>query len=468
MTRATGQPAPQPWSLTDRELAMRLSWFISIRWFAGLVAVLFLLVSWHVFHIRFSGVGYVVERIVAAVFALFFYNAVLALLVKGFRSRGTLSLRVIHIIANVQIVCDLICVAFLWHSTGGMENAFGILFIFPMVWAGELLSRRNAYLYAFLGTVLINAVLWGEYIHLIPHVHIVREAAGGTADVFIRPTVYMDWHRVFMLSVAISGALFVTVFLAATVAARLRHRENQLDEAYRKLKSVDILKSQFMRKASHELRAPLSATHMMLKTVLMGITGKVDAKQEEMIARAAERTDSLMDLINDLLRYSRLEAEAALHADYQPVSLADVTRRTVELLAPSAEAGNVRLASDIRPARVLADEEGLTELVTNLLSNAIRYTPDGGDVAVAVSRDAGRAVLVVTDSGIGISGEDLSHIFDEFFRSSAAKEAVQHGTGMGLAISKKLVESFHGTIDVRSEPGHGSTFTVRLPILPQQ
>ncbi|NIA21563.1 MAG: hypothetical protein GWP05_06280, partial [Anaerolineaceae bacterium] len=189
MRPAPDQPATQPWSLTDRELALRLSWFISIRWFAGLVALLFLLISWHVFGIRFTGEQYVVGRIGAAVFALFFYNAVLALLIKGFRSRGTLSPRLIHVIANVQIVCDLACVAFLWQSTGGIENAFGILFIFPMVWASELLNRRNAYLQALLGAALINAVLWGEYSQIIPHVHIVRESAGGTADLFIRPTV---------------------------------------------------------------------------------------------------------------------------------------------------------------------------------------------------------------------------------------------------------------------------------------
>lgn len=461
MTTMPGQTDSADLTLTERELASRLSWFISIRWFAGAITFVLLLVTHNVFHIRFP-----TGPVLAAIVVLLFYNAFLATAVKALKGRGALGRRTIHALANLQVVCDLILVAVIWHYTGAIENAFGIFFVFPMVWASELLNRRNAYLLAVLGVVLVNAVAWGEYSAVIPHIHLVREGVRrGVEHDLIRPFVYQDWDRVFMVTFSLSGAMFVTVFLAATVADRLRQRERQLEEAFRGIKSLETLKSHFMRKASHELRAPLGAIHMLLKTVMAGLTGRVEPKQQEMIERACERTDSLIDLINDLLRYSRLEAEAGIAVAHVPVSLADVVRRTVELLSPTAEARDIHIDTEIRPAQVLAEEEGLTELATNLISNAIRYSPSGRSVGVRLTVQDDQAVLEVADRGIGIAPEDLEHIFDEFFRSEAAKKTVQHGTGMGLAIVKRLVESYGGTIDVVSTPGQGSTFTVRLPLL---
>lgn len=447
-------------TLTERELAARLSWFISIRWFAGAATFLLLMISRNVFRIMVP-----LGPVLASVLVLLFYNAILSLAVKALRSRGALSRKSIHVMANLQVVCDLLILAAIWHYTGGMKNAFGIFFVFPMVWAGELLSSRNAWLHAVLAVALINAVAWLEYAEVLPHVRLVREVVpGGPTEPFFRELIYRDWHRVFMVTFSLSTAVFFTVYLSATIANRLRYRENQLEAMFRGLQSLDTLKSHFMRKASHELRAPLAAIHMLLKTVLGGLAGKVDPKQEEMIRRACERTDSLTDLINDLLRYSRLEAESGIQVALRPVSFPMIVNRTIELLSPSAEARHVRLETHIRPAHVLADEEGLTELVTNLVSNAVRYSGEGGAVSVRLVADNEHAVLEVQDGGIGITAEDLPHIFEEFFRSETAKRAVQHGTGMGLSIVKRLVESYGGTISVESEPGQGTTFTVRLPL----
>jgi signal transduction histidine kinase len=450
-------------SLTERELALRLSWFIGIRWFAGLMALLFLAVAWHGFGIRLTGPEHAVERVLSAILGLFFYNAVLVLLVWGFRTRGLLGRRAIHAFANLQIVCDLACVAFIWHYTGGIENAFCILFIFPMAWASELLSRTNAYLLAVLGAVMMNAVAWGEYSGLLPHVHLVRVVDQCIMD-FVPPELYRDWAFVLMVCVAVSGGMFVTVFLAGTIAQRLRLRENQLEDAYRRLQTVDTLKTEFMRKASHELRAPLSATHMMLKTVHQDVADKIDPGQRDMIARATDRVDSLTRLVNDLLLYSRLEGEVDVPTRREPTAFDDVVRETLELLTVSAEGKGLRLEYDIAPARVTAEKEELTEVATNLISNAIRYTHDGGRVSVRLANEAGSAVLEVSDTGIGISEKDLPRVFGEFFRSNEAKQVAKHGTGIGLAIVKKIVGMLHGTIAVRSSPGEGSTFTVRLPL----
>lgn len=434
-----------------------MSWFIAIRWAAVLTAFVLLTVAWQLFAIRFP-----VKPVIFAIVVLTYYNAILHLIVRNRRS--SINRVTVHFLAHAQVVCDLVLVAVIWHFTGGVENAFGLFFIFPMVWASELLSRREAYIHATVGAALVNAVVWGEYQGFLAHVHLFRLSPTGSLVDFVPAGLYQEWAFVFMAAFAISGALFVTVFLAATVAERLRLREEQLEAAYRGLQSVDAMKSFFLRKASHELRAPLAAIHVMLKTVLAGLTGPVDPQQQEMIGRACRRTDSLTQLINDLLRYSRLESEAGLEIPKKPIPLADVVRRTVELLAPSATEKSLQVDSELVPATVLADEEGLTELVTNLVSNAIRYTPAGKRVRVTLAVEGREAVFIVADEGIGISAEDQKHLFEEFFRAEAAKQVVQHGTGMGLAIVRRLVDSYHGTINVKSEAGQGTTFTVRLPL----
>jgi signal transduction histidine kinase len=446
-------------TLTERELASRLSWLINIRWCgAGAVFVLLLVVR-NVFRIQVP-----LAPVLMALVALLLYNGALGVVASNLKARRQLGRRTIHVLGNVQVVCDLVLAATVWHYTGGVENVFGIFLIFPMIWASELMPRPNAYVHAALGAVLVNLVVWGEYTGLLPHVHLVRASDPETVDLFIRSTVYQDWHRVIFVAFGLSTAMFFTVYLAATVSSRLRHREDQLEEAYHGLQGLDTMKTRFMRKASHELRAPVAATHMLLKTVVAGLVGDIDTRRRDMIGRAIERLESLQDLVNDLLRHSQLEAEGRVARQYQPVSFADVVRRTAELLTPMAEDKQVMLHTRVQPARVAADEEGLTELVTNLVSNAIRYSTEGGRVDVRLDGQGKQAVLRVEDRGIGIAEEDLPHVFEEFFRSANAKEAVRHGTGMGLAIVQRLVDSYHGDISVDSQLGRGTVFTVTLPL----
>jgi signal transduction histidine kinase len=218
-----------------------------------------------------------------------------------------------------------------------------------------------------------------------------------------------------------------------------------------------------MRKASHELRAPIGAMQSLMRAAL----GQVPAATpgHELLDRAVTRSESTLDLIDDLLRYSRLTTAAAL-GRFEPVDLAEVARAAAELFRAQAEEKGVRLDVDAASARVRGVREGLTDLVDNLISNAVRYTPAGGRVTVKTGPEDGQAVITVADTGIGIPPDELPRLFEEFFRGEAARKTVMHGTGLGMAIAKRVVDMHGGRIGIESEVGRGTTLRVVLPSEP--
>ena len=445
-------------TLTERELFERLGWFTHVRWAAGTLALAFLAIGWHAFRVRFPW-----GPAAGVVAALFLYNLLFAAAARDLYRRRRIRKRSILVLAHGQIVCDLVAVGVLVHFIGGVENHFILLFIFPVVVASEFFSRGVAYGYAALAAVLVNLIGWGEYLFYDQAHYTLQVCAGGDLARCV-PLVAPGaaQHPVFVLQVCfvMTFAVFVTVFIASSIAGRLRSREEELQVAYRDLQSLEQVKSQFMRKTSHELRAPIGAVQSLLKAA----AGQMDAGAggRDLVDRAIGRTEAMLDLIGDLLRYSRLQA-AAVPETFSRVDLADIVRAAGDLFRAQADGKGVRLSVEAQPTVVLGARDDLADLVNNLVSNAVRYTPGGGRVTVEAGCRDGRARLVVADTGIGIPQDERPRIFDEFFRGQQAKETVPHGTGLGMTIVRRVVEMHDGRIDLESRPGQGTTFTVTLP-----
>ena len=456
MTKTEEQPPTHDLTLTEQELSERLGWFMQVRWVAGLSALAFMAIGWHLFDVRFGWI-----RALVVVLGLFAYNTVFWLLARWLRQSQRVRKPWILGLAHGQILCDLLAVAALVHTIGGVENHFILLFVFPMVVAAEFFSPRTAYLYAGLGALLINAIGWGEFI--FPAIHYPLRVCVPDDPTQLMPLVAAGaaQHYVFVLQVCfvMTFAVFATVFVAGSITARLRDREEELETAYRDLRSLEQVKSQFMRKTSHELRAPLGAMQSLLKAAEGQMPA--DAPGRPLVDRAVRRSESMLDLIDDLLRYSRLQA--AVTDRFEPVDVSEIIRAAAELFHAQAEEKAIALEVDASPARILGVRDRLMDLVDNLISNAIRYTPRGGRVTVSVSGEGGGAVIAVADTGIGIPPEELPRIFEEFFRGEKAKQAVQHGTGLGMAIAKRVADMHGGRIEVTSEVGRGTTFRVHLP-----
>jgi signal transduction histidine kinase len=250
-------------------------------------------------------------------------------------------------------------------------------------------------------------------------------------------------------------------------ARRMQQAEEEarrLSQEKAMLEELDRVKTAFMRKVAHELRAPIAAIQSFLVSILAGYGSP--EMQREMQERAVRRADELLDLVNDLLNLSRLK-DAKLELKRQEVSLQKVLDEVLSLHAPDAQQKRIALnvtREECPP--VLADPGHIKQLWTNLISNAIKYTPEGGKVRVHLRAEDGIIVGDVEDTGIGIPAEDMPRLFEEFFRTEKAKAFAQYGTGLGLSIVRQIVTECGGDISVESEVGKGTRFTFRLPVAP--
>ena len=254
--------------------------------------------------------------------------------------------------------------------------------------------------------------------------------------------------------------------LLAQEAARLRLVEAEkeaLEHRKAELEQLDRIKSSFTLTVAHELRAPVAAIQSYLRLILDGYIPP--EQQRQYLERAEQRASAQLDLIGDLLDLARLQ-NPDIQTEHEPVDLVASLRDVCELMSGHAQEQHIRFTVSIPETQLtlMADPRHIRQLWVNLVSNAIKYTPEGGTVDVTMRVEDGRAVTTVRDTGIGIAPEDLTRIFDEFYRTKAAKAHSHMGTGLGLTLVKRVVETYGGQIDVQSAVGEGSTFTVTFPI----
>jgi two-component system sensor histidine kinase/response regulator len=252
--------------------------------------------------------------------------------------------------------------------------------------------------------------------------------------------------------------------LEARRLQKIEEEARELARAKEELERLDRFKTTFMLTVAHELRAPLNALQSFLWAILKGYIPPEE--QQEVLGRAVQRVQELLELVDDLLKLAAAKSEKGLEKR-EPVSLADVLEKVAPLFQKEAEAKGLAWVVEVgaRPV-VRADPDQMAQVWSNLISNAVKYTPAGGRVRVALEERDGWAIGTVEDTGIGIPPQDLERIFEEFYRTPQAKEVAPRGTGLGLPLVKQILEAHGGSITVESEVGRGSRFVFRLPVSP--
>jgi PAS domain S-box-containing protein len=230
------------------------------------------------------------------------------------------------------------------------------------------------------------------------------------------------------------------------------------------LKELDKMKSEFIAMVTHELRAPIAAVEQQLTVILNKMAGEITEKQEQLLNRAKERTKGLLNLIKDLLDLSKIEAGKMVQYK-ERLSLQEVIQRVVDLMRVEAENKKLDLQFSSSPqvSLIHADRNSMEGIFMNLISNAIKYTPEGGKIWVTLGEEGGFVKATVSDTGIGLKKEDIPRIFDKFYRVKTTETRQIVGTGLGLSIVKSIVDAHLGSISVESEEGGGATFTVLFP-----
>jgi len=447
------------------ELIERIDWFISLRWLAVVGTLLTIVV------VNFYLPGLLLQGpLIAVTTAIALYNFLFLLYARRLRAHGPTAMRLRQstVFVYVQIALDLIALTTLLHFAGGVENPFALFFVFHMIIASILLSPAASFLVAVLASSLFAAMALLEYRGLVPHYNLVG---------LVNPDLYHHGTYVGASVLVMTTTLFLVVYMTSSISARLRARTDELLEVSRsheaksrelaelntKLQKLDAARTQFMVTVTHELRAPVSTIYSCLDLVLGGFASR--EKEQQILERAQQRTTELLDLVKDLLELTGARQAEVQVEEAETIQLADVLRNVEELMRVEAENKDLFLSVDIVPDMPLvrAKPDHIKAIWTNLISNAIKYTEAGGIVVASLTHNPDYAVGTVRDTGIGIAADDLSKIFEEFYRTANARAICPQGTGVGLAIVKRMIENYGGKIWVESEPARGSKFIFMLP-----
>jgi two-component system, sensor histidine kinase and response regulator len=267
-----------------------------------------------------------------------------------------------------------------------------------------------------------------------------------------------------------SGQIIGTFGISRDVRAQvsventLARQASELSAQNERLRELDRLKDEFIAAASHELRTPLTSIIGYIELLEEeGVNGPNTGRFAEIIGRNAEQ---LLRLVGDLLFLSRTRS-GQLALEYSITNLAEAAAEAVAEARPEAQRKQIDFTLNAPPVQPFsADPARVSQLLGSLISNAVKFTRDGGRVEVVIGEADGQALITVTDTGPGIPAADLERIFERFYRTAAAIRQVIPGTGLGLAIAKAVVAAHHGSITVDSTEGIGSMFTATLPLLP--
>jgi two-component system, OmpR family, phosphate regulon sensor histidine kinase PhoR len=230
------------------------------------------------------------------------------------------------------------------------------------------------------------------------------------------------------------------------------------------LKHKDQLKSDFIAMVSHEIRSPMNSVLMQLKVILGGLAGETTPKQKDILGRASEKIAALIKLASELLDLAKIES-GLITREREEIRIAQLLEDQAAFHQAAAQAKSIQLSiEDLPPLpTVMANRLNLEEVFSNLIGNAINYTPENGKITIDASVEGDYVCVRVTDTGIGIAEEDLDRIFDRFFRIKNDKTRFVIGTGLGLSIVKSIVDAHQGLLRVESKPDHGTTFSVLFP-----
>jgi two-component system sensor histidine kinase/response regulator len=225
----------------------------------------------------------------------------------------------------------------------------------------------------------------------------------------------------------------------------------------------DMLRENFAAIVSHELKSPLGAVQQNLFTLIGEVSDKLTEDQNRRLERMKVRISDLLELINTWLRAISVDIDT-IKENFRPVSVPSVIAKAVESVQPHATRKNVEIVTSLQEplSHVCGDEVTLAEAVVNIATNAVKYSHPGHEVVIKAQQNSNQLIISISDTGVGISQEDLPFIFDDFFSRQVGPTA-ERGHGLGLTISRRIIETHNGSISAESEPGKGSTFVIRLP-----
>jgi len=454
-TRETPGPAEaaEPLGLGTPVFLSNVRWFIRIRWIMVGVCLLFgLLCVWLPDTLR--GVGLIAPRGWPWALAgmLLVANAVFAGL--ALRLTDTSPRRTVEANIWLQIVVDLALITFAVHVVGSTCSLIAFAYLFHIALAGIFFSPRKSLL-----VFLMSAFVY------VGCVSLQMAGALPVSGILITSTCpcQQDPHiRALFAGSAVAVWLLVW-YLVSTLSKAVRQRDQQLDAANRRIVRADQEQNRQVLRTTHDLKAPFSGIESSIRALRASHWADIPDSARAVIERIERRAERLRKRISDILLLGELRSETISREHLAPLELGPVLDDVAEQLARRAEDRQVSLRMQAPAVTVFGDRKQLTIMLSNLVSNAISYSNEGGDVTVSVAETDDAVRVTVADRGVGIRADALPHIFEDYFRTKEAAAYNKMSTGLGLAIVKKIAAKFDFRISVTSKEGKGTTFEVTIP-----
>jgi two-component system, OmpR family, phosphate regulon sensor histidine kinase PhoR len=361
--------------------------------------------------------------------------------------------RRLQIFTIFQINSDLIILTFLLHYSGGATNPFILYYFFHVILSSILLSKTTAYMEACCATLMFNTMAILEGLGIVPHYTIFSTE------------VHSNVTFILGICFAFTSAIFLAVYMATSVVERLRQHERELEVALEEKARLEEEKARFLDIVVHDLKGPLASIETMVTSSLAVYGNEIPPKVKNIIERIPARTQSLLRFIKELLDFSQMQNTKHQHMVFETVNFNEVVAVSVDMQLNTASNKNIdiSLIPASHPLTISGNMTLLEHMVTNLVSNAIQYTPENGSVSITVSSEKDDIVLRVADTGIGIPEKDIPNIFNDFFRAVNSRKFSSSGSGLGLSITREIAENHGGSISFTTQEGEGTVFTVRLP-----
>lgn len=356
-----------------------------------------------------------------------------------------------------QILVDLAVLTVVVHYVGSLETNVAFAYLFHIVLACIFFPRAPSFAITAIACALYTGCVVLEETGVLG-------LAGIYADSALRRLIDRT-SAAWLVNVGWAILTWAVVaYLTAHLSGMVRRRDGELAETNRLLVQAQNERTQHMLRTTHELKAPFSAIHANVQLLLKGFYGPITAETRDILQRIAARCDRLATEIKEMLQLANLESKTQAPLPRVALDVAEVLRRCVAQVRPTAEARGVAIDENLQAATAEAVEDHITMLFANLLANAVNYSNPGGHIRVECTPGSGDGPEVtIEDQGIGIPPDKLPRIFDPYYRTVEAVQHNKESTGLGLAIVRQAAEANAVRVRVASAPGVGTRFTLKLP-----
>lgn len=429
-------------------------WFIRIRWISLIILGISNYVVKEVFNISIQD-----KPIYLITLILLILNLLHTWIIKKISVNSSSNIiRQIKNEIHFQILTDLILLTLVLHFSGGIENPLILLYFLHMIVSSSIYPQKTCYLHTLFALLCIILLVILEYTGVIPHYHLHG---------FTSPDLYQN--KLYIISLLFVYSL--TAIIIVSLSNRIISKSIKSEEAYVKtnleLENKDKIQNEYLQRVTHDIKGHLAAILSCLEVVKSKIKGDLNEIQQEFISRAYERTEILSNFVKDLLNLTQKKLQNKIV--FETFAIKDAVKKILVPMQILARDKNIKLEVRIDPGinKITANPYAFEELLMNIVSNAIKYTPSNGRVSLNI-RDRYENILVeITDSGIGIPPDDLPHIFDEFYRGKNAPKDFRSGSGLGLSIARQIVENHKGKIWAASELGLWTKIFFTIPKNPE-